>query len=163
MICLINKNSRSCFEFFNLKLHQCVLLLQWSRSFCKVITAFNELVFPVYDALLSFDPLIFLFSSGYISITWLVSFKFIARNGHQLKISHGTFWFLHCSWTTTTSWPLVARGRTQNETTVNGTILQNSFHSAVQCEFILLKIFYSERISYRNFSKKKPALPNHSG
>ena len=52
---------------FNLKLHQCVLLLQWSRSFCKVITAFNELVFPVYDALLSFDPLIFFYSHQDIS------------------------------------------------------------------------------------------------
>ena len=36
----------------------------------------------------------------------------------------------------------MARGRTQNETTVNGTILQNSFHSAVQCEFILFKDFF---------------------
>ena len=53
----------------------------------------------------------------------------------------------------------MARGRTQNETTVNGTILQNSFHSAVQCEFILLKIFfYSEQDSYQNFSKKQLAI-----
>ena len=57
----------------------------------------------------------FLFSSGYISITWLVSFKFIAGSGHQLKVSHRTFWFLHCSWTKTTSWQLVACGRKQNE------------------------------------------------
>ena len=100
----------------------------------------------------------FLFSSGYISITWLVSFKFIAGNGHQLKISHGTFWFLHCSWTTTTSWPLVARGRTQNETTVNGTILQKSFHSAVWIHFYKNVLFRIEFL--QKYLKNQPALHN---
>ena len=35
-------------------------------------------------------------------------------------------------------------------------------HSTVQCESILLKIFYSERNSSRNFSKKQPVLSNVS-